>query len=39
MNTIHVRNKVKLDSVKIRVVSTVYLRSKNLIEDRRNNGQ
>lgn len=34
MNTIHVRNKVKLDSVKIRVVSTVYLRSKNLIKDR-----
>lgn len=39
MNKIHVRNKLKLDSVKIRVVSTVYLRSKNLIEDRRNNGQ
>lgn len=39
MNKIHVGNKLKLDSVKIRVVSTVYLRSKNLIEDRRNNSQ
>ena len=39
MNKIHVINEVKLDSVKIRVVSTVYLRSKNLIKDRRNNGQ
>lgn len=39
MNKIHVINKLKLGSMKIRVVSTVYLRSKNLIEDRRNNGQ
>ena len=39
MNKIHVINEVKLGGVKIRVVSTVHLRSKNLIEDRRNNGQ